>query len=88
MSMEYFIMEVEEINSGVETEVKFVYKADSKDAEEKSVEIIENWRGPGTRAEEDEEFFDFGDGSWARVSGLSKIPKKDFDVLSKYLSVL
>jgi hypothetical protein len=85
--MKYYIGEVHERNGDMEYDTKYLF-ATAGNPREHTKRVAMEWRG-GDEDEWDEDQEGYWcDGSLIFDSGSTEIPKKDFEVLRKYLSVL
>ena len=87
MAEKYYIGTVLERNGGMEYDTLYIFKTE-KNPEEYSNIIAEGWRGG-----DDEDYDEDVEGWWSDGTlifdgGAREIPKEDFDILKKYLSVL
>jgi hypothetical protein len=85
--MKYYIGEIHERNGDLEYDTKYLFATDGDPDEHTDVVAME-WRG-GDKDDWDEQ----EEGYWSDCSlifdhGSKEIPKEDFEVLKKYLSVL
>ena len=85
--MKYYIGEVHERNGDMEYDTKYLF-ATAGDPSEHTKRVSMEWRG-GDESDWDED----QEGYWSDCSlifnsGSTEIPKKDFEVLKKYLSIL
>lgn len=85
--MKYYIGEVHERNGDMEYDTKYLF-ATAGDPSEHTKKVAMEWRGGDEDDwDEDQEGY-WSDSSLIFDSGSTEIPKEDFKVLSKYLSVL
>jgi len=85
--MKYYIGEVHERNGDMEYDTKYLF-ATAGNPREHTKRVAMEWRGGDEDDwDEDQEGY-WCDGSLIFDSGSTEIPKKDFEVLRKYLSVL
>ena len=85
--MKYYIGEIHERNGELEYNTKYLF-ATKKNPDKYSDEVAMEWRG-GDKSDWDEDH----SGYWSDCSlifdhGSKEIPKEDFEVLKKYLTVL
>jgi hypothetical protein len=85
--MKYYIGEIHERNGDLEYDTKYLF-ATAGNPSEYAERVAMTWRG-GDESDWDED----QEGYWSDCSlifnsGETEIPKEDFDVLKKYLSVL
>jgi hypothetical protein len=85
--MKYYIGEINERNGDMEYDTKYLF-ATASNPREHTKRVAMEWRGGDEDDwDEDQEGY-WCDGSLIFDSGSTEIPKKDFEVLRKYLSVL
>jgi hypothetical protein len=85
--MKYYIGEIHERNGDMEYDTKYLF-ATAGNPREHTKRVAMEWRGGDEDDwDEDQEGY-WCDGSLIFDSGSTEIPKKDFEVLRKYLSVL
>jgi len=85
--MKYYIGEIHERNGDMEYDTKYLF-ATADNPREHTKRVAMEWRGGDEDDwDEDQEGY-WCDGSLIFDSGSTEIPKKDFEVLRKYLSVL
>lgn len=85
--MKYYIGEVHERNGDMEYDTKYLF-ATKKDPDGYAKRVAMHWRG-GDESDWDEDQGGYWcDCSLIFNSGKTEIPKEDFEVLRKYLSVL
>ena len=85
--MKYYIGEIHERNGDLEYDTKYLF-ATAGDPSEYTKRVAMEWRGGDEDDwDEDQEGY-WSDSSLIFDSGSTEIPKEDFEVLSKYLSVL
>jgi hypothetical protein len=85
--MKYYIGEINERNGDMEYDTKYLFATEGN-PDDHSKNVAMEWRG-GDESDWDED----QEGYWSDCSlifdsGYIEIPKKDFDILRKYLSVL
>lgn len=85
--MKYYIAEINERNGDMEYDTKYLFATEGN-PDDHSKNVAMEWRG-GDESDWDED----QEGYWSDCSlifdsGYTEIPKKDFDILRKYLSVL
>jgi len=85
--MKYYIGEIHERNGTMEYDTKYLF-ATNKNPDKYTNKVAMEWRG-GDKDDWDEQH----DGFWSDDAlifdhGSKEIPKEDFEVLKKYLSVL
>ena len=87
MAIKYYIGEIQERNGEFEYNTKYVFKTD-KDPDEYTDKIAMSWRG-GDKQDWDEDLKGYwSDQTLIFNSGSETITKEEFDVLSRYLSIL
>ena len=85
--MKYYIGEVHERNGEMEYDTKYVF-ATKKNPDKYTDKVAMEWRGGDKGDWDEQEDAYWSDTSLIFDSGSTEIPKEDFEVLRKYLSVL
>jgi len=85
--MKYYIGQIHERNGDMEYDTKYLF-ATKKTPDKYTDKVAMEWRG-GDKSDKDEYHNAYwSDGTLIFDHGSTEIPKADFDVLSKHLSVL
>lgn len=85
--MKYYIGEIHERNGDMEYDTKYLF-ATKKNPDKYTDNVAMEWRGSDKSDWDEQEDAYWSDCSLIRDYGCKEIPKEDFDILSKYLSVL
>jgi hypothetical protein len=85
--MKYYIGEVHERNGDMEYDTKYLF-ATAGNPREHTKRVAMEWRGGDEDDWDENQEGYWCDGSLIFDSGSTEIPKEDFEVLRKYLSVL
>lgn len=85
--MKYYLGRIRERNGDMEYDAKYLFTT-SEDPDEYTDKVAMDWRG-GERSDWDRQWEGYWcDGTLIFDDGSQEIPKEDFEVLKKYLSVL
>ena len=85
--MKYYIGEIHERNGELEYNTKYLF-ATKKNPDKYSDEVAMEWRGGDKEDWDEQEGGYWSDCSLIFDHGSKEIPKEDFEVLKKYLTVL
>ena len=85
--MKYYIGEIHERNGDMEYDTKYLF-ATAGDPDEHTETVAMEWRGSDESDKDEYHDAYWSDGTLIFDHGSKEIPKKDFEVLRKYLSVL
>ena len=85
--MKYYIGKIGERNGDMEYDSKYLFKT-SGDPDKYTEKVAMKWRGGDKSDWDDQDEGYWSDNSLIYDEGSTEMPKTDFDVLKKYLSVL
>jgi hypothetical protein len=85
--MKYYIGEIHERNGDMEYDTKYLFATEG-DPDKYTETVAMEWRGSDESDKDEYHDAYWSDGTLIFDHGSKEIPKKDFEVLRKYLSVL